>query len=104
MAFNMFAGETEATIAHHEEYFLVMAAEYPQQYPVLADLWQRFYDSPTIGPQAANVIVHELIALLAVHHADKVLTQLIVRLLPFLVKPIDRIKQFAVAATEGYIP
>ncbi len=83
MAFDMFAGETEAVIDHHEEYFLVMAAEYPQQYPTLAALWKDFYDSPTIAPLAANTIVHELIALLAANHADKVLNKLIVRLLPF---------------------
>jgi hypothetical protein len=83
MAFCMFLGETLEPINHHEEYLLVMAAAHPRQYPVLASVWQRFYDDPIIAATEANAIVHELIMLLAANHADRALTQLIVRLLPF---------------------
>jgi hypothetical protein len=83
MAFSMFLGGTREDIALHEEYFLVMASAHPQTYPALASVWQRFYDDPTIVAAEANAIVHELVMLLAVNHADRALTQLIVRLLPF---------------------
>jgi hypothetical protein len=46
-------------------------------------VWQRFDQRPQIVPDEANAIVHELIMLLAANHADRALTQLIVRLLPF---------------------
>lgn len=91
MVFCMSLGGTSEDIALHEEYFLVMAAAHPRLYPALAAVWQRFHDNPamaesrseTIAPDDANAIVHELIMLLAANHADRALTQLIVRLLPF---------------------
>jgi uncharacterized protein YbgA (DUF1722 family) len=83
MAFCMSLGGTREDIAFHEEYFLVMAAAHPRLYPALAAVWQRFHDNPTIAAAEANAIVHELIMLLAANHADRALTQLIVRLLPF---------------------
>jgi uncharacterized protein YbgA (DUF1722 family) len=83
MAFSMFLGETQEDIDHHEEYVLVMVASHPKRYPVLSSVWHRFDESPQITPDDANAIVHELIMLLAANHADRALTQLIVRLLPF---------------------
>lgn len=82
MAFDMYCADEHAAIAAHEEYLLVMASQEPQKYPELAQIFERFYDSPTLQPHQANAIVHELIALLAVNRADKLLTRLIVRLLP----------------------
>jgi hypothetical protein len=83
MTFSMsLAGASEA-IGGNEQYFLVMAAAQPRRYPALAAVWNQFYDSQPIGPDEANAIVHELIMLLAANHADRALTQLIVRLLPF---------------------
>jgi uncharacterized protein YbgA (DUF1722 family) len=83
MAFCMFLNGTREEIAHHEEYVLVMAAHHPRHYPLLASVWQQFEHSPQIAAADANTIVHELIMLLAANHADRALTQLIVRLLPF---------------------
>jgi hypothetical protein len=83
MAFCMFLNGTTEDIAQHEEYVLVMAASHPRLYPALAAVWQRFHDNPTIAAAEANAIVHELIMLLAANHADRALTQLVVRLLPF---------------------
>jgi hypothetical protein len=83
MAFCMFLGATQEAIGHHEEYVLVMVASDVKRYPVLSAVWQRFDQSPQIVPDEANAIVHELIMLLAANHADRALTQLIVRLLPF---------------------
>ena len=82
MAFDMYCADEHAAIDAHEQYLLVMASQEPQKYPELAQIFERFYDSPTLMPHQANVIVHELITLLSVHHADKLLTRLIVRLLP----------------------
>jgi hypothetical protein len=83
MAFCLFLGETREEIGNHEEYILVMAASDAKRHPVLSSVWHRFDESPQIAAEEANAIVHELIMLLAANHADRALTQLIVRLLPF---------------------
>ncbi len=83
MALSMSLTGASADIDGNEHYFLVMAAAQPRLYPALATFWSQFYDSQPIAPDAANAIVHELIMLLAANHADRALTQLIVRLLPF---------------------
>jgi hypothetical protein len=83
MAFCMSLDGTIEVIGVNEQYVLVMAAAQPRHYPMLASVWQRFDQSPSIGAADANAIVHELIVLLAANNADRALTQLIVRLLPF---------------------
>jgi hypothetical protein len=91
MTFSMSLAGASEDIDGNDQYFLVMAAAQPRLYPALAAVWKRFYDSPpmpegqsaTMGPDDANAIVHELIMLLAANHADRALTQLVVRLLPF---------------------
>jgi hypothetical protein len=92
MALSMSLAGTSEDIDSNEQYFLVMAAAKPRLYPALAAVWNQFYDSrvidadrpaASIGPDDANAIVHELIMLLAANHADRALTQLVVRLLPF---------------------
>jgi hypothetical protein len=83
MAFSMSLAGASEDIGGNEQYFLVMAAAQPRLYPALAAVWNQFYDSRPIAPDDANAIVHELIMLLAANNADRALTQLIVRLLPF---------------------
>jgi hypothetical protein len=91
MALSMSLAGASEDIDSNEQYFLVMAAAQPRLYPALAAVWNQFYDSrpmaesrsESIAPDAANAIVHELIMLLAANHADRALTQLVVRLLPF---------------------
>ena len=67
MAFDMSAGDRQDCIDHPEEYILQLAAEKPAQYPELCDLWVAFYNGPSLSPEQAGALVHELLDLLLAH-------------------------------------
>ena len=64
MAFEMYFDDHHETIEHHEEFLFALIPN-SVIFPELSRLWQAFYDSPTLQPDQANQLVHELIQLLA---------------------------------------
>ncbi|NEQ50766.1 MAG: hypothetical protein F6K11_11625 [Leptolyngbya sp. SIO3F4] len=64
MAFDMYAEEKHEKIDHHEEYIFSFISESSAS-PNLNWLWNNFYNGPTISPEVANGLVHELIQLKA---------------------------------------
>lgn len=67
MGFDMSAGGRKESIHHDEEHVMVLAYADEARYPQLYALWEAFYDSPTLPPQQAGVIVYELVELLERH-------------------------------------
>ena len=62
MAFDMYAGKRHEKIEHHEE-GLFSLIESDDQYPLLNDLWVRFYNGPRISAEHAKRLALELIQL-----------------------------------------
>lgn len=82
MAFDMYADQLNENIEHNEEYIFSYINEL-DEFPLLNWIWNQFYNSPRINPEQSNDIVHELIALSALHKSDKQLINTIRRLLIF---------------------
>jgi hypothetical protein len=64
MAFDMYAGEKHEMIDHHEE-FIFSLIKKQSDYPELDSIWSAFYDDPHLSVNQADLLTHELIALLA---------------------------------------
>ena len=82
VAFDMYADQLNENIEHNEEYIFSYINEL-DEFPLLNWIWNQFYNSPRINPEQSNDIVHELIALSALHKSDKQLINTIRRLLIF---------------------
>lgn len=88
MAFDMYAGDAQERIGHHEEFIFDLLEEDSSRYPELSSIWDRFYDGPRLSSQQAGAIVHELIDLLASNGGagNKQLASVVLRVLPFFSK------------------
>lgn len=85
MAFDMYAGDRNESIGHHEEFLFSLAQEDEPRYPELIAVWHAFYSGPRISSSHAGALVHELIDLLSSNGglANKPLANTVARLLPF---------------------
>lgn len=46
MALGFYAGDTQVSINHSEEYLLEMACKNPEEFSELTKIWEGFYDDP----------------------------------------------------------
>jgi hypothetical protein len=65
MAFDMYAGEYHEKIEANEEYLFEMVSSDRHSFPVINDLRSKFYDDPKISVLQSELLIYELISLLA---------------------------------------
>lgn len=82
MAFDMYFKNRKTSIAYHEEEIFLKVNE-DERFPSLNWLWENFYNGPSISPEKANDIAHELILLKSICNQKNIIF-VIDKLLPFL--------------------
>jgi hypothetical protein len=64
MGFDLCCGDRQAAIAPYEEFIFSLVIDDARS-PCLSELWQQYYSDPTISPDMANALAHELLRLKA---------------------------------------
>jgi outer membrane cobalamin receptor len=62
MSFELYCGDRRTAISPHEDFIFSFVVDDPR-FPSLNELWQRYYSDPTLSPEMANALVHELLLL-----------------------------------------
>ena len=62
MSFDLYCGDRQAAISPFEE-FIFSFVDGDDRFPYLNELWRQYYSDPTISPDMANALVHELLLL-----------------------------------------
>ena len=66
MAFDLWLDNHRVPIEEHEEVIFSRVDIDRKSFPALSLIWHDFYGSPVIESSTANIIVHELISILAI--------------------------------------